>query len=181
MLQLNIVVGMKLPKSIPKIETERLLLRGPMAEDFAVYRDFFADADASAFYGGPMEAERAWRVLATDLGHWALRGYGRWSIIEKQTGDMIGGCGFWWPEGYPRSELTWWIIPSARRHGYALEASRAAISFGYATLGWSLVETHMNDENAAARLLAEKLGGTIIKREKFPDGLERDIYQLPRI
>jgi RimJ/RimL family protein N-acetyltransferase len=169
------------PDSIPTIETERLLLRGPKAEDFPVYRDFFVDADASEFYGGPMEADRAWRVLAADLGHWALRGYGRWSIIEKQSGNMIGGCGLWWPEGYPRSELTWWIIPSARRHGYALEASRGAIDFGYAALGWPMIETHMNDENIAARLLAEKLGGTILKREKFPDGLERTIYQLPRI
>jgi RimJ/RimL family protein N-acetyltransferase len=93
---------------------------------------------------------------------------------------MVGGCGLWWPESYPRSELTWWIIPSARRHGYAIEASRTAVAFGYDTLGWKLVETHMNDENIAARMLVEKLGGTPFLREKFPDGLERDVFALPR-
>ena len=93
---------------------------------------------------------------------------------------MVGGCGLWWPQGYPRSELTWWIAPSARRHGYALESSRAVVAFGYKTLGWDLVETHMNDENIAARKLVEKLGGAQILREKFPDGLERDIFALPR-
>jgi [ribosomal protein S5]-alanine N-acetyltransferase len=166
---------------IPTIETERLILRAPDSNDFSVYRDFFADAEASKAYGGPMDAERAWRVLATDLGHWALRGYGRWSIVEKASGAMIGGCGLWWPEGYPRSELTWWIMPSARRRGYAEEASRAAIRFGYRKLGWALVETHMNDSNDAARKLAEKLGGKMIVRERFPDGLERNIYALPDI
>ncbi len=107
-----------------------------------------------------MTPDGAWRVLATDIGHWALRGYGRWSVIERSTGKVVGGCGLWWPEGYPRSELTWWIIPSARRRGYALEASRAAIAYGYGDLGWPLVETHINDENMAARKLFEKVGGS---------------------
>jgi [ribosomal protein S5]-alanine N-acetyltransferase len=170
---------MTVQEHIPTLKTDRLDLRGPRSEDFPVYRDFFADAEASHFYGGPMEADRAWRVLATDIGHWALRGYGRWSVVERSTGLMIGGCGLWWPEGYPRSELTWWIAPSARRRGYALEASRAAVVFGYDMLGWDLVETHMNDENVAARKLVEKLGGTQILRETFPDGLERDVFALP--
>lgn len=171
---------MNIQHQIPTLKTQRLELRGPTAEDYVVYRDFFADAEASHFYGGPMDADRAWRVLASDLGHWALRGYGRWSVVEQATGRMVGGCGLWWPEGYPRSELTWWIIPSARRHGYAIEASRTAVAFGYDTLGWKLVETHMNDENIAARMLVEKLGGTPFLREKFPDGLERDVFALPR-
>jgi [ribosomal protein S5]-alanine N-acetyltransferase len=166
---------------IPVVETERLILRGPVADDFPVYRDFFADPIASAAYGGPLDEERAWRVLATDIGHWVLRGYGRWAAIEKSSGDMVGGCGLWWPMGYPRSELTWWIIPEFRRNGYAFEASQAAVRFGYQSLGWSLVETHMNDENEAARRLAEKLGGEFIARERFPDGLERNIYALPNI
>lgn len=164
---------------IPVLETEHLLLRAPCADDFAVYRDFFADAEGSYFYGGPISADRAWRVLATDLGHWALRGYGRWALEEKATGRMVGGCGLWWPGDYPRSELTWWIIPSARRKSYALEASRAAIRFGYDVLGWDMVETHMDDENLAARKLAEKLGGEIFGRETFPDGLTRDLFALP--
>ena len=165
---------------IPIIETDRLILREPRAEDFPVYESFFADRQASALYGGPLLPDKAWRVLAADLGHWMLRGYGRWAVTLKQSGVMIGGCGLWWPEGYPRSELTWWIIPTERKKGYAKEASVAAINFGYETLGWTLVETHMNDENIAARRLAESLGGKVIAREKFPDGLTRDVLSLPR-
>ncbi len=55
---------------IPVLETERLLLREPSKADFPTYKAFFADADASAFYGGPLETHQAWRVLASDLGHW---------------------------------------------------------------------------------------------------------------
>lgn len=108
---------------IPVLETERLLLREPSRQDFPTYEAFFADADASAFYGGPLETHQAWRVLASDLGHWQLQGYGRWVIETKSNGEMIGGCGLWWPDGWPRSELTWWLTPSGRRQGFATEAS----------------------------------------------------------
>ncbi|GFE63104.1 hypothetical protein KIN_01780 [Litoreibacter roseus] len=93
---------------------------------------------------------------------------------------MVGSCGFAWPDGWPRSELTWWIAASERRRGFAKEASLAAIKFGYDVLDWDLVQTHMKDENVAARSLVRSLGGKVIGRDKFPDGIERDIYRLPR-
>jgi [ribosomal protein S5]-alanine N-acetyltransferase len=163
---------------IPALSTERLLLRGPTAEDFPAYRAFYADPRASAAYGGPMRAGLAWRKLAADIGHWPLRGFGLWSIVEKSSGETVGGCGIVWPEDWPRHELTWWILPSARRKGYALEASRAAIGWAIDALGWERVETHMNDNNRAARRLAEKLGGQVIARERFPDGIVRSVYEL---
>ncbi len=108
-----------------------------------------------------------------------MRGYGRWALEDKASGTMIGSCGLWWPGGYPRSELTWWITPQGRRKGYALEASRAAIRYGYEQLDWELVETHTDDDNVAARALVRKLGGEPIAREVFPDGIERDVFGFP--
>lgn len=91
---------------------------------------------------------------------------------------MVGGCGIVWPEGWPRHELTWWIAPDARRRGYAEEASRAVIRWAHDELGWSEVETHMSDRNDAARRLVERLGGIVIAREIFPDGIARNVYAL---
>ena len=166
--------------TIPTLQTDRLILRAPTQNDFPVYKSFYADEAGSAFYGGPLSEEQAWKKLAYDLGHWPLRGYGMWSVEERSTGKMIGGCGLVWPEGWPRSELTWWIVPAARRKGYAIEASHAAIDFAYQTLGWAQVETHMDDDNGPARCLAMKLSGTAIARERFPDGERRDVFALPR-
>lgn len=164
---------------IPPLRTDRLVLRQPSAADFEAYRDFYADLAASSFYGGPLTAAQAWRKLAYDVGHWALRGFGMWSIVEQSSRLAVGGCGIVWPEGWPRHELTWWILPPARRKGYAEEASRAALSWARETLGWSNVETHMDDRNEPARRLALKLGGSIVAREIFPDGRERNIYEMP--
>lgn len=164
---------------IPALRTSRLILRGPGTSDFGIYRDFYADPNASAFYGGPLDAAQAWRRLAQDIGHWALRGHGMWSVVDQGSGTTIGSCGILHPEGWPRHELSWWIAPTARRKGYAEEASRAAIRWAGEVLGWKAVETHMKDENEAARALAEKLGGKAIAREMFPDGIERNVYAIP--
>ncbi len=71
------------------------------------------------------------------------------------------------------------MLPEFRGKGYATEASKAAISHAYDDLGWSEVETYMNDDNVEARSLVLKLGGIKQRRTQFPDGLERDIYLLP--
>ena len=165
--------------AIPQLRTRRLLLQAPAEQNFEVYRRFYADPEASFFYGGPLQADAAWRRLACDLGHWALRGFGMWSVVEHATARMVGACGIVWPEGWPRHELTWWIAPDARRRGYAFEASQAAIAWAYGSLGWQQVETHMDDDNAPARALANKLGGIVTSRELFPDGFVRSIYTLP--
>lgn len=165
---------------IPSLQTTRLRLRAPQDSDSSAYEKFYADAEASSFYGGPKSQHEAWNKLARDLGHWSLRGYGPWVLERQEDGAVVGACGLVWPKGWPRSELTWWIAPEARRQGFAKEASRAAISFGYDVLKWDLVQTHMRDENLAAKALVLSLGGVPITRESFPDGFARDIYELPR-
>ncbi|MCK7613407.1 GNAT family N-acetyltransferase [Roseibium sediminicola] len=162
------------------LETGRHVLRPPEERDFPVYGLFFGDGEASRFYGGPLRTDQAWRVLAGHLGHWHLRGYGMWVIEPKDGSGVIGGCGFVWPEGWPRRELTWWLLPEARGTGAAVEVSEAAIHHAYETYGWPQVETHMNDDNHAAWGLVRKLGGKPIARERFPDGLERTVYGLPQ-
>lgn len=163
------------------LHSERFLLRPPEAQDLGVYRTFFSDAEASRFYGGPLRDDQSWRALAGHVGHWHLRGYGLWMIVPKQGGSAIGGCGFVWPDGWPRRELTWWLLPEARGTGTAVEVSRAAIKHAYDSYGWSLVETHMDDANEAARKLVQKLGGKVIAREVFPDDKTRSVYELPRL
>jgi len=41
-----------------------------------------------------------------------------------------------------------------------------------------MIETHMKDENVAARALAVKLGGKVIARHTFPDSIVRDVFAI---
>ena len=164
---------------IPTLETERLRLIPPNRGCYEVYERFYTDADASKMYGGPISVEQVWARLKADVGSWNSLGFGVWVIQQKSDDSLIGTCGFWQGKGWPK-ELTWWVVPEVRGKGIATEASNAAIFHAYSEFKWDLVKTYMNDDNIAARSLVEKLGGKKIDRRTFTDGLNRDIYELPR-
>ncbi|MBU3028675.1 GNAT family N-acetyltransferase [Paracoccus marinaquae] len=161
----------------PTLTTDRLILRLPEAGDGDAYARFFADAEASHFYGGPLRRDQAFGILCRDIGHWILKGFGK--FVMTRDGATIGGCGIVHPDGWPGHELTWWLLPEARGAGIAQEASRAVLGWARAHLGRATVETHFRDENTAARRLTEALGGGLLRRETFPDGIDRDVYGLP--
>ena len=164
---------------IPTLHTERFVLLPPSAACEGLYEAFYTDARASRPYGGPLTSAAAWSRLAADLGAWHLQGFGVWAIARRDTGALVGVCGFWQGKGWPR-ELTWWLLPGARGAGFAQEASCAAIEHAYKQFAWQAVETYMNDDNHAARTLVLRLGGVVTGRRSFPDGLERDVFRFPR-
>src|SRR6185436_8257047 len=90
----------------------------------------------------------AWRMLALLAGHWQLRGYGQWTVIEKSTRLVIGRVGLWNPEGWPGIEVGWVIRRSHWNHGYATEAARAAIDFGFDTVGADHLISLIRPDNA---------------------------------
>ncbi len=166
---------------IPTLETGRLRLRPPQAADLDTYAAFYSGAsDLPGKYRGPRTRDEARQVLEGDIDHWRSKGFGMWLLERCEDSAIIGGCGIAHPDDWPSHELTWWLMPDERGAGYATEASRAAIAFGYRTLGWPVVETYIRDENAAARRLTLRLGGTVVRRETFPDGVTRDVFAFPR-
>lgn len=164
--------------AIPTLDTPRLSLR-PLSRDCASANEqFYTDADVSRLYGGPLTAAAAWTRLSADLGAWYLQGFGVWAVQQQSDGAYIGACGFWQGKDWPR-ELTWWLLPAYRGQGFAQEASLAVVRHAYRQFGWPAVETYMRDDNAAARALVQRLGGTLVRRQRFPDGEDRDVFVIP--
>jgi len=163
----------------PRLTTKRLTLDPPTQADLGTYQAFYAASDTKvgAYRGGRTDAKiRA--ILQHDVAHWR-KGFGIW-MLRLTDGQTIGGTGLTHADDWNTHELTWWLLPDHRGHGYAFEASRAVITFAYKTLGWPQVETFMRDANIPARRLAERLGGTVTRRDIFPDGVARNVYALPR-
>lgn len=142
---------------IPKLETERLLLRGPTTGDFDAFAAFYA-SDRSAFVGGPLTAEAAWRMLAMEIGHWVLKGYGRWTVELKTTGEPIGMIGPFCPEGWPEPEIGWDLYNGFEGKGYATEAALAARSYAYDVLGWQTAISLVKPGNDKSAAVAVRLG-----------------------
>jgi ribosomal-protein-alanine N-acetyltransferase len=163
---------------IPTLSTARLRLVAPSSVCESAYGAFYTDEKASKAYGGSLSQSAALDRLASDFEGWQRQGFGVWAIEVLAHGTVVGVCGFWQGNGWPR-ELTWWLLPQARGQGYALEASRAAVAHAYRVFGWRVVQTYMNDDNKPARALTDRLAGEKTGRQVFPDGLERDVYRIP--
>lgn len=142
--------------AIVTIDTARLTLRAPGPTDVAAVQAFYA-SDRARFVGGCKDAEGAWRQLATEIGHWALRGYGRWIVEEKATATACGIVGLWNPEGWPEPELGWDLFEGFDGRGYATEAAEAARAYAYDRLGWRTVISLIDPDNTASARVADRL------------------------
>ncbi len=75
---------------IPTLTTDRLTLRPPREGDFPAMLAF-NDSPRAAFIGGGRDRQWVWRGLLANIGHWALRGYGFYSVdtraVDTRAGD----------------------------------------------------------------------------------------------
>lgn len=146
---------------IPQLHTQRLLLRGLGQDDFEAYARMMADPEVARFLSsGPVSRVDAWRGLASMIGHWALRGYGMWAVERKSDGAFIGRAGLWNPEGWLGLEVGWALAREFWGNGYATEAARAAMNFGFLTHDVSRLISVINPLNHASERVAERLGET---------------------
>ena len=143
-----------------EIETERLILRPPNAEDFDGYCAMMADAETAKYIGGQMERTQVWRSFCTMVGAWHVRGFAMFSLLLKDGGDWIGRIGPWQPEGWPGTEIGWGLLPEYAGKGYALEAAVASMDYAVDELGWTDICHTINPQNIASIKLAERLGST---------------------
>src|SRR3954463_6838033 len=146
----------------PTLETERLILRPPQAEDLDGWAELMGDEEAARFIGGVQPRAGSWRGLAAMTGSWALHGFGMFSVIEKASGRWIGRLGPWRPEGWPGTEIGWAIVRDRWGHGYAAEGATAATNWAFDTLGWSEIIHSISPRNIGSQRVAEKLGSRVL-------------------
>lgn len=144
----------------PTLETERLILRPPQADEFHAWCAMFGDEEVSRFIGGTQPPPVVWRTLRAVAGGWALDGFHMFSVIEKATGEWVGRIGPLRPEGWPGTEVGWGVVRSRWGLGYAPEAAVAAIDWAFDHLGWTEVIHTIDPANVASQAVARKLGST---------------------
>ena len=162
----------------PVLTTEHLILRAPEALDFTPYADYWA-SERSRYMGGPQNRAAAWRAFAAEMGHWLLRGYGLFRLIERDTGAHVGQAGFLNPEGWPEPELGWVLFDGFEGRGFAREAALRLRAFAYDTLAWTTLTSVIAPDNARSIALAERLGATFERDWTSPAGKPARIYRHP--
>jgi RimJ/RimL family protein N-acetyltransferase len=141
-----------------RVETPRLILRVPRAEDLDPMSEMMADAETAKFIGGAAPRSVTWRALMTMIGAWHAHGFAMFSVFEKTTGRWVGRLGPWMPEGWPGPEVGWTIVRDCWGRGYAPEGAAAATNWAFDHLGWTRVIHSIDPANVASQVVARKLG-----------------------
>src|ERR1700743_2685149 len=144
----------------PILETDRLILRVPVADDFECYAAWAADEDVRRHIGGVQVRPVAWRGFCSIIGAWQVRGFSMFSILEKASGRWIGRMGPWQPDGWPGTEVGWALARETWGKGYATESAVACMDYVFDTLGWAEAIHTIEPENTASQAVAKRLGGT---------------------
>ena len=144
------------------IETPRLLLRPMRAEDAEPLLGVFSNPVVMAAFGvppfGQPEMER-W--VRRNLEHQERYGYGLFTVILRETGQVIGDCGLevMDDEGdEPEVELGYDLCSDHWGRGLATEAATGVRDYAFDTLGLRGLISLIRAGNEASRRVAEKIG-----------------------
>ncbi|MBM7066247.1 GNAT family N-acetyltransferase [Actibacterium sp. 188UL27-1] len=162
----------------PTLQTDRLTLRMPSPDDWTAYRAYYTSARAAPV-GGPKTPRATWHGFSGFWGHWAIRGFGRFTIVERSTDAAIGHVGPYQPDGTPETELSWTLwTDAAEGRGIAYEAATAARDWCYQRLGWTTFISLIAPSNARSIALATRLGAQH-ETTLTIDGIHHDLHRHP--
>lgn len=147
-----------------RLETKRLILRPMLEADFDGLYRIFSDSVVMASFGGDLfsrEQMAGW--LKRNLDHQNEFGYGLFSVILKETDELIGDCGLEQMEDMGGAELGYDFRSDVWNQGYATEAALAVRSYAFETLKLPRLISLIRVGNAASRRVAEKVGMTLVE------------------
>jgi ribosomal-protein-alanine N-acetyltransferase len=161
---------------IPTVETARLRLRAPEPRDFEAYAACRA-SERTRVLGGPNARSEAFHMFCGLVGHWHLRGYGRWLVADKATDAALGVVGLYFPEDWPEPEIGWSVFDAAEGKGLACEAAEASRAYAYEVLGWTTVASLIVPSNTRSAALARRMGAEIDGQHQHPFYGPLDIWR----
>jgi len=144
------------------IGTDRLVLRPAVDADRDAIAQLNAHPEVGAWLGGVRSRAESDafvdRVQAHDLEH----GFGFWVVERQADNRVIGMTGVWWvpPEmDMPNTvEIGWRFHPDAWGQGYATEAAKAALAYGFETLKLPEIIAFTARTNLASQAVMRRIG-----------------------
>jgi RimJ/RimL family protein N-acetyltransferase len=148
------------------IETERLVLRPPMADDLPWIRTEMNTEGVMRHLGGVRGDGEVADDLAADIAALTVpSGHRRWTIWRRDDERRIGRCGLFRvrSDAAPdvlrgANEIGWTLAEWAWGQGYAAEAARAALGYGFGALDFPVIFAQTSDSNIGSTRLMMRMG-----------------------
>ncbi len=146
------------------LRTARLLLRDWRDEDLPTFAALNADSQVMEFFPRPLDRSESDALAARIRSQFALSGFGLWAVEVCGGAPFIGFVGLSVPsfEAHftPCVEIGWRLLREYWGRGYATEAARAVLDFGFDRLGLEEIVSFTVPANRRSRGVMERLGMT---------------------
>lgn len=142
------------------IRTERLLLRRWRDADREPFAAMNADPAVVEHLQGPMSREGSDDFIDRIEQHWDEHGWGLWAVEVPEVAPFIGYVGLW-PADYVEPgmvEVGWRLAREHWGHGYATEAARAALEYGFTDVGLAEIVSFTVPQNERSWRVMERIG-----------------------
>lgn len=144
------------------LETERCTVRETTLEDVDAFYEIYAEPSITYYmeklYEDPEEEREYTKAYIREI--YGFYGYGLWTIVHRESGEVIGRAGLGWRAEFDIPELGFVIAAPFQKKGYAYEVCLAILSYGKKELGFKKVQALVEKENTASIHLCRKLGFT---------------------
>jgi ribosomal-protein-alanine N-acetyltransferase len=156
---------------VTTLETARLRLRPWRPDDLAPFAALNADPEVMRYFPAPLDAAASNLVAARVEAHFVEHGYGPWAVEIPGETEFAGFVGLMHPafdaHFTPCMEVGWRLARPFWGRGFATEAARAAVAFGFGTLGADEIVAMTVPANRPSRAVMERLGMTRSPADDF--------------
>ena len=158
-----------------KIETERLILRKfKISDDEAMLKYWIADEKIQSLYSEPVYTTKSEvdELLEKYINSYQKNDYYRCAIIEKNSGECIGQIAYFLVDSKNNfAEIEYCIGSDFQCKGYATEATKAVIQYGFDKINLHKVQICTKTINKPSKRVIEKCGFTY-------EGTLRDYFYM---
>ena len=147
------------------LETNRLILREMTLDDVSATREIVCDELTMYAWNGAWSEEENFAGLEKQLRGYCENGFGRWAVVLKATGKVIGICGLQYCETDRDSvlEIGYLFNRAYWGNGYAAEAAIACKRYAFDIVKADEVFSLIRDTNLASMNVAIR-NGMLVRR-----------------
>lgn len=171
----------------PELRTERLLLRRWQKTDLEPFAALNADEEVMEHFPRVLTRDESDAFASAIEAHFEQHGFGWWAVEVEGDDAFIGFVGLrrvpFEAHFTPAVEIGWRLARKHWGHGYASEAARAAVSFGFEEIGLDEIVSFTTPENLRSRAVMARLGMSHNAVDDFDHPRARCrmvLYRLPR-
>ncbi len=142
--------------------TQRLVLRQWRDQDRKPFAQINADPQVMRYFPSPLDAAASDALLLRNRHNIEVRGWGLWAVERRVDGAFIGFVGLEQPMAAlpcaPCAEVGWRLGVAFWGNGYATEAAKASLQYGFGELALDEIVSFTTLANQPSRAVMQRLG-----------------------